>query len=524
MAKASALRTSLIWNDEVMSDVVSERPQEITIGPFDGATFITPPIGLPEKFAIVRPGSRGNVLTLGEHMRGTVCISGVEHDVATLVRTSETPGFYATAIGGLDWGVVELDASGAYKVFFQYVPLEEGTQPMITRPVLVAGAIGYGLSSLVLAALFYFKGTKALLTLDAGQRPAFSFGIELGEALFRGAALATLALAAAAIVRWVLRQDSESRASLAFSTLLHAALLFATLQLYTGDDPFVYPGPRDLTASYIVSRIENTPTLVAVPAAKRTPTITPKSEMPPAPTFVEPPPPKKDQPKIAKVNQPNEMKDPGDTKKPTKDEEPPLPGAASQIVGIKLPGDAPGRNELAKSMKPGGKTGGNGPAHIGTKTGDDDEQGGGDGKKTAGKYKNGSKEPLDTGGLRTGKMCVGAGCDGGGGPVAITPIDNNRDSDGTGITSADIERVIKASQRLLTSCYQKQLDHDPGLAGTAQVRFVIAADGHVEAARTISGTTIKSTVGDCVARTITLLRFPKKGRAVVNYPFVFNSH
>jgi hypothetical protein len=505
MAKASALRTSLIWNDEVMSDVVSERPQEITIGPFDGATFITPPIGLPQKFAIVSPGSRGNVLTLGEHMRGTVCISGAEHDVATLVRTSDTPGFFATAIGGLDWGVIELDASGAYKVFFQHVPLDEAGQPRITRPVLVAGAIGYGLSSLVLGALFVVKG------------------IDVGEALFRGLGLATLALGAAAIVRWVLKQDSESRASLAFSTILHAAILFATLQLYSSEDPNVYPGSRDLTASYIVSRIENTPTIVPVPPAKRAPTITPASEMPAAAQFVEPPPPKKDPPKTAKSNQPNAKPNPGDSKKPSKDEDPPRPGAASQITGIQLPGDDGARNELAKSMKPGGKTGGNGPKRIGTKTGKGDEPGGGDGKP-AGDYQEGSKDPINTGGVRTAVMCVGSGCGGGGGPTVVTPIDNNRDSDGTGLTSIDIDRVIKANQRLLTRCYQMELNRQADLAGTVQVRFVISADGHVESSRTVAGSTIKSTVGDCVARTITLLRFPKKGRAVVNYPFVFNSH
>src|SRR5262249_9554814 len=124
MGKPVALRTSLIWHDEVMGDVVSERPQKITIGPASDATFTTPNIGLPDRFAIVRPGSRGYMLALGNEMRGTVCIGGVEHDVAKLVRESDG-GFHASQIGGLDWGVIELDATGAYKLFFQFVPLEE---------------------------------------------------------------------------------------------------------------------------------------------------------------------------------------------------------------------------------------------------------------------------------------------------------------------------------------------------------------------------------------------------------------
>src|SRR5678816_4174784 len=36
-------------------------------------TFVVPDVGLPEHFAIVRPGNRGYLLTLGERMRGTIC-------------------------------------------------------------------------------------------------------------------------------------------------------------------------------------------------------------------------------------------------------------------------------------------------------------------------------------------------------------------------------------------------------------------------------------------------------------------
>ena len=168
----AALRTSLIWHDEVMADVVDERPRAITIGPAAHATFVTPELGLPSDYAIVRPGRRGHVLTLGGAMRGTVCVGGVEHDVATLIAD----GFYATAIGGVDWGVIELDASGHYKLFFAFVALDEVP----------------------------------------------------GKPLFEA--------------------DLEQRASLAFSTLLHAALLFATYQLYVHHDAVIEP-MRDLTAS-----------------------------------------------------------------------------------------------------------------------------------------------------------------------------------------------------------------------------------------------------------------------------------
>ena len=189
----AALRTSLIWHDEVMADVVDERPRAITIGPATHATFVTPELGLPSDYAIVRPGRRGHVLTLGGAMRGTVCIGGVEQDVATLIAQSEA-GFHATAIGGVDWGVIELDASGQYKLFFAFVALDE----VPAKPLFEA--------------------------------------------------------------------DLEQRASLAFSTLLHAALLFSAYQLYVHRDTVIEP-VRDLTASYIVTRTTTIETPAARPAA-----------------------------------------------------------------------------------------------------------------------------------------------------------------------------------------------------------------------------------------------------------------
>ena len=83
----SALRIALIWHDEVMSDVVLEKPRAITLGSAGRTTFTVPNIGLPDKFAIVRPGNRGYLLTLGERMTGTICIDGEEKDVTTVWLT-----------------------------------------------------------------------------------------------------------------------------------------------------------------------------------------------------------------------------------------------------------------------------------------------------------------------------------------------------------------------------------------------------------------------------------------------------
>src|SRR5687768_7209766 len=173
---AVALRTSLIWHDEVMQDLVAEAPTKITLGRTGKSTFVVPDLGLPKNFAIVRPGNRGYLLTLGERMSGTICLDGKEQSVSDFVRKGDGAmqgGFRATPISGRDWGVIELDETGTLKLFFQFVPLEE--EPVFFTPkVIAAGAGGYLLAGAI--------GT-ALWNLVAGW--------EIEEAVFRGFALST---------------------------------------------------------------------------------------------------------------------------------------------------------------------------------------------------------------------------------------------------------------------------------------------------------------------------------------------
>ncbi|HEY1585375.1 MAG TPA: hypothetical protein VGH63_06770, partial [Polyangia bacterium] len=89
MGKSVALRTALIWRDEVMDDVVLEKPTSITVGHVGKPTFVVPDLGLPKPFAIVRPGNRGYLLTLGDRMRGKICIDGREKDVAEFVARGD---------------------------------------------------------------------------------------------------------------------------------------------------------------------------------------------------------------------------------------------------------------------------------------------------------------------------------------------------------------------------------------------------------------------------------------------------
>ena len=256
-----ALRTALIWHDEVMDDVVSHKPAKITLGNAGGTTFTVPGVGLPKNFAIVRPGNRGYLLTLGDKMGGTICVDGETKDVADFVRrggeggpsaaTDAGPGgFRATPISGKDWGVIDLDESGDYKLFFQFVPVEDA-QPFFSKPVLYAGAAGWLISSIALAVVFYLRGAYTDFTIFDSE-----FIAEAIEAFFCGSMIASAALALSGLVFWLYKQDGDQQASFGFSVLAHAALLFMTYQLYEGGDPFAWPGPRALTGSYLVTRLE----------------------------------------------------------------------------------------------------------------------------------------------------------------------------------------------------------------------------------------------------------------------------
>ena len=275
-----ALRAAFIWRDEVMDDLVLDKPRKITIGAAGKPTFIVPPLGLPKEFAVVRPGKRGYLLTLGEKMRGTICLDGEEKDVAEFVRRGEHEpgGFRATPISGRDWGVIDLDATGDYKLFFQFVPVDEPV-PFFTKPVLIAGGAGWLISSIALAFIFLYRGIITDWELAGSSRLA-----EYAEAGFRASGLSTGVLSLAALGWWMFREDANSQLAYAFSIVLHAALLFMTYRLYDPTDPFVWPGPRSLTGNYLATRIEETPEPKQAPTVgekKDNGAMAPKSPEPP---------------------------------------------------------------------------------------------------------------------------------------------------------------------------------------------------------------------------------------------------
>jgi hypothetical protein len=514
-----ALRTALIWHDEVMEDLVLDKPRPITLGQSGGATFVVPDLGLPPRFAIVRPGNRGYLLTLGEHMRGTICVGGQEKDVAELVRRGQADGqgggFCATSISGRDWGVIELDASGDYKLFFQFVAVDDATQ-VLTKPVLIAGLGGWAMSCATLTFLWYAND------------------LSLGEAVVRGVALATAALLAGAVGWSLIKHDGESQASLAFSVVLHAALLVMTYQLYDSDNPFVWPGPRSLTGSYLVTRLDKEDP----PEPKPTPTVGKVQQEAAAADTKEPPK------KTATTGEAGRAGGKGDTERardPNAVDVPPAPPkvqffedknkqvldniidrnlatSLSKFTGIK--GDKLTRGALGFGT---GTGTGVGPGEgTGTRAGNKGKGSGGGGA-VEGDFVTGPGK-IDTGGERPGGgNCKGAGC--GTGPKAVQVAMSEPSGDFGGLTQEEIDRVVKNSRGLFKACYQKELNHTPGIGGKLVIHFKIGGDGTVQAGNTSTtgaSTLRNDAVETCVKRNVNNLKFPAKGGiANVNYPFVF---
>jgi hypothetical protein len=506
-----ALRTALIWHDEVMSDVVVDKPTAITLGNTGKSTFVVPPVGLPENFAVVRPGNRGYLLTLGERMRGTICLDGEEKDVEEFVRRGgegDGPGgFRATSISGKDWGVIDLDESGDYKLFFQFVPLEEAPV-FFTKPVLYAGLGGYLLAALVLSVLFALTG------------------YELDEAIFRGAGISTLTLIVASLAWWLVRQDGESQASFAFSVMFHAALLLMTYQLYEGGNAFVWPGPRSLAGNYLVTRLD--PEVPDPP--KVTPTVGKVNNEAAAAVS-----PEKKNVKTATKGDMGEAGGKGEKERASDPNNHDKVGAPAvdlmkksnrKILDDMIQAPVDLGNFANLGYKRSGTVGsgegtgtGFGPG-IGTGTTRGGKgKGPGGGGNVEGDFQS-KAGPIDTGKNRPGGTCVGPNCTGAA-PKAVSITLEDATGDFNGLSKDEIDRVVKARAGVFRACYQKELNRSPGIGGKLIIHFVIASDGSVKNAATQGGSLRNEGVESCVKGNIMRLKFPAKGGAIVNYPFVF---
>ncbi len=524
---AVALRTSLIWHDEVMEDVVLARPRKITLGRSRKSTFVVPDLGLPPEFAILRPGKRGYVLTLGEHMGGTICLDGKERDVAEFVRQQDDEGkndggskrrgeLRATPISGRDWGVIHLDETGDHKLFFQFVPVDE-PQQFFTAGVMAAGILGFLVSAAALTLLWWWRDEA------------------LEEAIFRGTLLTTAVLGLAAMSYWIYVQDNEQKASLVFSIVLHLALLFTTYRLYNGENPFVWPGARSLTGNYLVTRLEVKP-----PPEPETPKPTIGAATKQEAAAASPTP---QNIRTATKGAEGASGGKGETERaraPNASDtkpEPPKVGVfedrnrriLDNIIDRDLStnlGKFAGLPGPLQRGSPGlGEGTGTGVGGVlnGTGTTRGSKKGGPGGGGNSDAEFVSSKGPIDTGTQRPGGTCVGPSCKGAA-PREVKVAVGEMSGDPGGLSAEEINRAVKARGGVFRACYQKELNRSPGISGKLVVKFKIDGSGVVQAASVTGGSTLSnSAVSDCVTSNVMRLRFRAAGGiANVTYPFVFS--
>ena len=450
------LRAALIWHDEVMHDLVLDEPGPITLGADGTTTFVVPELGLPPGFQIIRPGSRGYLLTLGEKMRGTISVAGEEHAVSEFVGKSNTNGFAATAIGGKDWGVVDLDESGIHKLYFQFVPFESPLP----------------LSVLALELLM----------------PA-----------------------------------------LAFSVLLHAILLAVTYRFEEDGDSFLsWPGRRDLTGSFLFARNEE--------EKKPPPPPEPKTAAPAVPAASK----EGQKENVKSATKGREGKSGGEGKvrahdpdaKP--DEKPAPPKVAifedrnrrvvQNIIDSNLP-DLGNFNGLPGPKQRGDLGAGHGK---GTGVGDDVGTGTTRGSKGNGPGGGGSVEGdfISQGKVDVGETRAPKGNGGNGSGVKEVAVVGTGTATGdfSGLTREEIDAVVRKAQNRIRQCYQKQLDVKGKALGGGKivVYFKIDAGGTVTDKHITSSQIEDEEVKSCIVRQIGTLKFPAKGGAFVNYPFIFS--
>jgi outer membrane biosynthesis protein TonB len=530
-----ALRTALIWRDEVMSDFVADVPRKITVGHKGRPTFVVPDVGLPAGFAIFSPGNRGYLLTLGQRMRGTICLDGREQDVQDFVARGEGAagpgGFRATPIGGRDWGVIDLDESGDYKLFFQFVPVEYAlpshADTFVTLTKACAAAVYFMIAMVVGMVVWRYVND-----LSVTEWIAWMDDQVWGEWTWRGALLVVMGLILFSMGWSLAMADPEQQASTGFSIILHGTLLIWTIVVYSAaEDPNVWPGPRALTGTYVVTRLE--PEL----KQEKTPTIgkvnkeeaAAKSETKPAKTAT-----KNDEGASGGKGEQERARDPN-----AKDVPPEAPKVAmledknrryldniidrnlstslGKFTGIK--GDTLRAGSIG--FGPGGGTGVGEGTGTGTTKGSKGKGSGGGGNVDNDFVSH--KGPVDTGKERPGGKCVGANC-AGSGPKEVKVSVGSMSGDPGGYTEEEINRVVRAAAGRFRACYQKELNRSPGIGGKIVVKFKIGPDGGVKSSSPTGASTLTNeAVQSCVSRNVNTLRFPPKGAiANVTYPFLFS--
>ncbi len=88
-----------------------------------------------------------------------------------------------------------------------------------------------------------------------------------------------------------------------------------------------------------------------------------------------------------------------------------------------------------------------------------------------------------------------------------------------------VAKVINAHLNEVSSCYERALLREPGLAGKIILEWNISTSGAVTTAKTKSSTVKSSAVEGCILNALKLWKFPaaKGSGVIISYPFMFNS-
>jgi hypothetical protein len=456
-AARTQVRASLIWHDEVMADVVLAGRGAVTLGSSPRSTFVVPDLGLPAEFAMIRRGEHGYVLTLGARMRGTVCSEGQVRDVCDLVGTRDT--FSAAPIAPGDWGVVELDATGSLKVFFQFV------EPQPPLPSY-RSALELLLPALAFSAVLHLVLLLFVFTHPVPDSPF----VWPGPRELMGNYLAT-------------HLKPEPPPPPPPPPVVGAAAS-ASAAPRTGEVKNVRSAPKGDEGK---AGGKGDTERARDPDASDAPAVPP-----PQVAFLT----KQNRSVLDNVIHNNASTD-----------------LDKYYTGIK--------GDLRRgSVGNGGGTGsGVGDDLGGTgATRGSQGKGSGAGGNVDGEYVV-KKGPIDAGEVRAAK---GSGGDGTG-PREVAVKPGTASGDFGGLTREEIDKVVRARANLLKACYQRELNRKRGLAGKLVITFVIAADGAVKSTRVDPTSSLRDEdVERCTRAIITKLRFPAKGGGIVNYPFIFS--
>jgi hypothetical protein len=454
------LRITYVWRDELMHDTLVALGESVALGTGKTATLTVADLGLPNDYVLLRPSAEGYVLTLAQTMGGRLILDGENTDIAALLEGSgsgragggSSSGFYATAIGYRDSGMIDLDGQGQHIVAFQFLRPDPPVPP---------AAIGRDLELLL---------------------PA-----------------------------------------MAFAVILFTVLVAMTYWLHVPGNSLIFPGAAELMTSYLVQR--------------------PPPPPPPGPAAEEAASKDGEQKNVNSATQGKEGKEGGEGEKPrSRDPDPGdippqietglLSKESRQVLRQTVRNPALD-NRLKQSLArlqgkrltggigQGTGTGiGFGPGQDGTGTTRGGKGGGpGGGGSVQGDFV--SQGKVDVGATRSPKGTGGGGR--GAREVAVVET-GSASGDFSGLTKAEIDRVVRSRSGLMKACYQRELNRTPRLGGTIVVTFRIKPDGTVQSARVVPGksTLRNSSVESCVTRQITGLKFPPKGGGVVNYPLIFS--